>query len=193
MPTTVWAQSESDGGTTIAAVAGAALGGYSGAMLGLTGSLIPCGQTYGGPTCAGLATLAGAAAGFGAGIPLGRLDDERIAERFRGGLWGAGIGAVAGYALKGVVRQYGWLDVASGAALGLAVGASARGAGIGFLAGAATGGVLLAIVPDVRVVDAVGVSLTGMAIGGAMGWVVDAARAGDAAGTPVMVSFSIPR
>lgn len=185
--------SQAEGGSTGAAIGAGVLGAYSGALLGLTASLIPCGQTYSGPTCAGLAMLGGATAGFAAGVPLGRFDGQRVSERFKAGLLGAGVGAVAGYALKGVIRQYGWMDVASGAALGMAVGASARGAGIGFVAGAATGGVLLAIVPDMRVVDAAGVSLGGMAVGGLIGWISDAVGAGDQTGSPVVLSFSIPR
>lgn len=188
IPGTARAQSS---GSTPAAVAGAALGSYSGAMLALTGSLIPCGQTYVGPTCSGIAMAFGAAAGLAAGIPLGSRDSDRIQDRFEGAVIGAAVGALGGYALKGIVRQYGWLDVVSGAALGMAVGASGRGAGLGFLAGAAAGGVLLAVVPSVRIADAVGVGVAGLAIGGIMDWVVDAARTrGDGGGVSLSFSFT---
>jgi hypothetical protein len=110
--------------------------------------------------------------------------------RVEAGAIGAVAGGVVGYALKGIVRQYGWLDVASGAALGMAIGSSAKGSVIGFGAGAVAGTVLLAAVPSFRVTDAVSVSLAALAIGGVLGWVADGAEAQRDGDVPIMFSVS---
>jgi len=187
------ALAQGGGGSTQAAVAGALLGGYSGTMLGLTGALIPCSQTWAGPTCSAVVAALGGAVGLGAGAILGNRDRDQVARRSRGALWGAGIGGVVGYAMKRGIRPYGWVDVASGAALGMAIGASGRGAVIGLGAGALAGGILFAAVPSVRLGDALAVGLAGMAIGGVMGWVADAANANSSAGQPLVLSFQILR
>jgi hypothetical protein len=178
-------------GTPTGAVAGGLLGAYSGGMLSLVGSLIPCGQTLAGPRCSAWTAGIGASLGAVGGAALGAADDDELFRRVEGGLIGAFAGGLVGYALKGVVRQYGWLDVASGAALGLAVGSSARGAALGFGAGALVGGVLLATVPSIRVTDAVGVSLAGLAVGGVLGWVGDAVEAQRDGSAPVFLSFTV--
>lgn len=187
------ALAQDGGGSTQAAVAGALLGGYSGTMLGLTGALIPCGQTWAGPTCSAVVAAVGGAVGAGAGAMLGHRDRDQVAGRGRAAVWGAGIGGVVGYAMKRGIRPYGWVDVASGAALGMAIGASGRGAVIGLGAGAAAGGILFAAVPSVRLGDAVAVGLAGMAIGGVVGWVADAANAEAPAGQPFVLSFRFVR
>lgn len=173
-------------------MAGAALGAYSGTLLALTGALIPCGQTFNGPTCSGVAAFAGGAVGFTAGAALGAADEDQVFDRYRNGLIGLGVGAAAGYALKVVIRQYGWLDVASGAVLGGAIGASGMGALYGVGAGALVGGVLLATVPSIRVVDAAGVMMVGLAAGSMIGWALSAADAADQAAAPVSLAFRVP-
>ncbi len=183
--TAVNASGQAVEGTPGGAIAGGVLGAYSGGMLALVGSLIPCGQTMAGPTCSAWVVGIGGVVGATAGATVGAADDERFVRRVEAGMIGAAAGAVVGYALKGVVRQYGWLDVVSGAAIGLAVGSSAKGAAIGLGAGALAGGVLLATVPRVRVTDAVAVSAAGLALGGILGWVNDAVRANEASFTPV--------
>jgi len=185
------AVAQDGGGSTQAAVAGALLGGYSGTMLGLTGALIPCSQTWSGPTCSAVVAAVGGVAGASAGAVLGNGGSDHLAGRGRAALWGAGIGGVVGYAMKAGIRPYGWVDVASGVALGAAIGASGRGAAIGLGAGAFAGGILFAAVPSVRLGDAVAVGLAGMAIGGVMGWVADAANANSSGGQPLVLSFQV--
>jgi hypothetical protein len=165
-------------GSTSAAVGGAALGAFSGAALGLLGGLEPCDRSLHGTRCARMTTALGGAVGLVSGAVIGAGSSGALDDRFRGAAWGTAIGAALGYGLKLGIRQYDWSDVAAGAALGAAVGAAPKGAGIGFLAGAAVGGVLWLAVPGHQLPEMLGLSLVGAAVGGLVDWVVGAANAG---------------
>ena len=89
------------------------------------------------------------------------------------------------------LQHYGWPDVAAASAGGLAVGASVKGASIGFAAGAATGLLLWGLHPAVGPGGAVAWGLAGMAVGGLADWVADAVKGGsDISAIPIQ--FSIP-
>lgn len=180
-------------GSTRAAVAGGALGFYSGAVMGVGGSLIPCSQTYAGVRCVRLVGYAGAAIGLMSGVALGDGDADRVGRAYKGAGFGLLAGSVVGFALKEIVPHYGWRDVATAGGIGAAIGASARGAVLGFAAGAAVGTVLWATSPSFEVHDAVAVGLAGMAIGGLTSWVVRAldAQSDGPAAPEVIIPFSL--
>ena len=100
------------------------------------------------------------------------------------------MGAVVGVALKEVVRQYEWPDVVAASAIGLAVGASAEGAGLGFAAGATMGFLLWRFHPSVGPAGVVGWGLAGLAVGGLGDWVADALEGG-ADGSAIPLGFSV--
>ena len=135
------------------------------------------------------------ATGFGivmttAGAAIGWRNDSGLDDRLENAAWGAAAGAVVGLGLKQFIRQYGWSDVASASVLGLAIGASAKGSGLGFAAGAATGLLLWGLHPSVGPGGAVGWALAGMAIGGLADWVADAVQ-GDPETSGIPVSFRV--
>ena len=100
------------------------------------------------------------------------------------------LGAVAGVVLKEFVRQYDWPDVAATSVMGLAIGASAEGAGLGFAAGAVTGFLLWRLHPSVGPAGVVAWALAGLAVGGLSDWVVGAAQSGSGAGA-IPLSLSV--
>jgi hypothetical protein len=160
-----------DGGSDWARIAGGTLGLYSGAVLGLGGGLIPCGQTYDGVSCARASAMAGGVFGLVSGMYLGGVDERAVEEALRGAGYGALAGSAAGLALALIVPHYNALDVATAGALGAGIGASAEGAAIGLAAGTLAGAILWGVVPSLELADAVGVALLGMALGGLSGWV----------------------
>ncbi len=153
-------------GSAWAAIGGGALGLYSGATLGLLGSLTPCSQTYAGVKCVRVVTVAAGTVGLAAGVLLGAADRDRVGDHATAAGYGALVGAGAGLIMRPFIQRFGWHDVASMALAGGAIGASATGAGIGFAAGSLVGLALWQIFPDFNIPDAVATALAGMAIGG---------------------------
>ena len=153
-------------GSAWAAAGGAALGLYSGSMLGVLGSLIPCTQTYAGARCVRIATVSAGAVGLVSGALLGAADGERVGDHAKTAGYGALIGAAAGLAMKPLIQRFGWQDVATIAALGGAIGTSPNGAGIGLAAGSLTGVILWRIFPGFELADAVATAFVGLAVGG---------------------------
>jgi len=180
---------QNDEGSTGRAIGGAALGATSGSVLALLGGLGGCNRTLRPTRCSRITTAAGAAIGLTAGAAIG-WNDSGLDDRLENAAWGAAAGAVVGLGLKHFIRQYGWSDVASASVLGLAIGASAKGSGLGFVAGAATGLLLWRLHPSVGPGGAVGWALAGMAVGGLADWVAGAAQ-GDSETSGIPVSFSV--
>lgn len=167
----------SSGGSTGAAVGGAALGMYSGAMLGVIGGLIPCTHTYAGPKCVRATGITGGAIGLLSGAYVGANDSRTFESALRGSAWGFGIGSVVGFALKETVRQYGWADVVAAGGIGASIGASPGGSLIGLAGGTVVGAVLWKAIPSFDVPDLMSASLMGLAIGGLAGWAIRAVDA----------------
>jgi len=183
------ALAQNDEGSAGRAIGGAALGAASGSVLALTGGLVACNRTLRPTRCSRITTAAGAAIGLTAGAAIG-WNDSGLDDRLENAAWGAAVGAVVGLGLKQFIRQYGWSDVASASVMGLAVGASAKGSGLGFVAGAATGLLLWRLHPSVGPGGAVGWALAGMAVGGLADWVADAVQgAPESNGIPVGFSL----
>jgi hypothetical protein len=158
-------------GSTPAALGGAALGAYSGSVFGLLGGVGPCNRILSGPACPRIAAAVGAGVGLVAGAWMGTEDSGSLNARWRGAGYGAAAGTLVGYGLSRGVRQYGWLDVGTFLGVGVALGTSPLGAVLGFGTGAAVGGLLWLVVPEMKIGDAVAVSLVGLAVGGLAGWV----------------------
>ena len=90
------------------------------------------------------------------------------------------------------LQHYGWPDVAATSAVGLAVGASVKGASLGFAAGAATGLLLWRFHPSVGPGGAVAWGLAGMGVGGLVDWVAGAVQGdSDTGGIPMQLSFPL--
>lgn len=160
------AHAQTSNGSTAAALGGAALGLYSGAVFGTLGSLIPCSQTYAGAKCVRIAVATASAIGMASGIALGAADSDRLADHAAGAGFGALIGLGAGLAVKPFVPRFAWQDVAALALAGGGVGASAKGAVIGLAAGTVIGVALWQIVPSFELPNAFAAALAGLAIGG---------------------------
>ena len=178
-------------GSPATALWAATLGAYSGGLLALSASLVPCGQQLEGIACTRVSVAAGALWGGVAGGVIGARD----ADRARSHATSAGIGALAGGAaglvLREVIRQHEWVDAGAGVLLGAAVGAAPVGAGVGFAVGAAVGATVWLLVPTFEAGDAAGLGLVGLALGGLTEWAVSAARSnGDRA--PVGLTMSVP-
>lgn len=184
---------QTNGGSTQTAVAGGALGLASGATLGLTGSLVPCTQTYAGATCVRWATAVGGAIGLASGMAIGAADSDRIERAGTTAGIGAAVGVAAGLAASRFAQRFGWADVATIGLLGGAVGAMPRGAGIGVLVGGAAGVVLWQFIPGVHLPDAVGFAVAGLALGSLTQWVWSAAdaRREPGTGTQLLVPLTI--
>lgn len=179
-------------GSAGAALGGAALGAASGALLGVTASLIPCAKTLSQLTCARATTLSAGLIGLGSGTLVGAWDSGRLGSAAKGAAIGFGAGAAVGFVLKKVVRQYGWLDVLSTGAIGMAFGAQPEGAALGLGAGMFVGSVLWLVVPSYGLPDLAAAGFIGMAAGGLAAWIVDAVEANsEAGGSGVTIPFSI--
>jgi len=182
---------QDDEGSTGGAIGGAALGAASGSVLALVGGLGGCNRTLRPTRCSRITTVTGAAIGLTAGAAIGWRNDSGLNDRLTNAAIGFGVGGVVGFGLRRFIRQYEWSDVASASVVGAAIGASAKGSGIGFVAGSAVGFLLWQLHPDVGPGGAVAWALAGLAIGGLGDWVVDAVQGGTGSGA-VPVSFSIP-
>lgn len=175
------------------AVAGGALGAYSGAMLGTLGSVTPCTETYAGPTCVRWSAIAGGIIGLGSGAIIGANNQEALEDAAIGAGVGFLIGAGAGAVLKPIVQRFSWKDVAALGLVGGAVGAAPVGSAIGFAAGGLTGLVLWKTVDGVEMPNAVAMALGGLAIGGLTEWVIGAADSWSTGGPSLqlVVPFSV--
>jgi len=187
---------DSSEGSTWAAVGGAALGAYSGTVLGTLGSLIPCTRTYEGPACVRPAAIGGGIIGGLSGATLGAVDASRVGDAFVAGAIGATVGGAALLAVQPFLERWSWGDVAAGAVIGGAVAASGPGAAIGFGAGAIVGVATWQLIPSVKLPDALAVTLFGLAAGGIGGWVWRAVDAkenenGSAGAQPAVLGFTI--
>lgn len=188
IPATGFAQASVDGPTSPAR--GALLGMYSGAGMGLVGSLMPCNRTLMGGSCAAAGATVGGVLGLVTGAMIGADDRGAIADRAEDALVGVAIGAVVGVGLRHFVRQYEWADAAALAAVGGAFGAAAGGVGRGSAVGAATGLVLWLARSDVGPPDVLMLVLGGAAVGGILDW-ADGATAGGPVSPRVSFSFLV--
>jgi hypothetical protein len=177
-------------GSAGAAIGGAALGAASGAMLGVTASLIPCAKTLSQLTCSRASTLSAGLIGLGSGTLVGAWDSGRLGSAAKGAAIGFGAGAAVGFVLKEVVRQYGWLDVLSTGAIGMAFGAQPEGTALGLGAGLFVGSVLWLAIPSYELPDLAAAGLIGVAAGSLTAWVVDAVQANSSGGSGVTIPFS---
>lgn len=159
-------------GSDWARVAGGALGLYSGAVLGTLGGTIPCSQTLAGIDCVRVGGVLGGVVAAIGGVHLGGVDEDAVVSAARGTGYGLLIGAAAGYALQRSVQRLGWSEVAAGAIVGGAFGASARGAAIGLAAGTTVGILLYWTVPSFDLPNSIGVAVAGMALGGISSWII---------------------
>ncbi len=185
---------QNGGGSTAAAFVGAALGATSGSMLGLLGGLEGCNRTLRPSRCSRITTATGAAIGLTTGAVIGWQNESELDDRVESAALGVLLGAGVGLGLKKFVRQYEWPDVAAASLLGLAIGASAEGSGLGLAAGAAAGVLLWRLHPSVGPAGIVVWALAGLAVGGLTDWVADAARASSRAldPTPILRSAVTP-
>lgn len=168
-----------DGGSDGAAVAGAAIGLYSGATLAGVAALIPCNQTISGVRCVRVGAALGGGVGLASGLALGLNDEEGVRDAYRRAGIGLAAGSLAVLALEPFVDRWSWGDVAAGAVFGSSIAAGGSGAWVGLAAGLGAGTLLWQLVPSVDLPDALGVGLLGMAIGAFSSWIVRAAEAGD--------------
>jgi hypothetical protein len=180
-------------GSPAAALAGASLGLLSGAMLGTTGSIVPCTQTYSGPRCVRWSAAIGGTVGLTSGLLVGAADEDDILGRLGSAGIGAAVGVAGALAVRPIIQRFGWKDVATVGLLGASIGASPKGAAIGFGSGALIGVVLWQAAPGFEVPDAFGAALGGLALGAVTDWVVraiDAQSSGEAAFVvPLRVGF----
>ena len=184
------AHAQETSGSAGAAIGGAALGAASGAMLGVTASLIPCSKTLSQLACARASTLSAGVIGLGSGTLVGAWDSSRLGSSAKGAAIGFGAGAAVGFVLKEVVRQYGWLDVLSVGAIGMSFGAQPEGAVLGLGAGVFVGSILWLTVPSYGLPDLAAAGLIGVAAGGLAAWVFDAVEANANEGNGVTIPFS---
>ncbi len=159
-------QAQDGDGSARAAAGGAALGLYSGSLLGVLGSLTPCTQTYAGARCVRIATVAAGAVGLASGALLGAADGDRVGDHAKTAGYGVLIGTAAGLAMKPLIQRFAWQDVATVAALGGAIGTSAKGAGIGLAVGSLVGLILWQLIPGFELPDAFATAFAGLSVGG---------------------------
>ncbi len=185
------ALAQSGDGSTGAAFGGAVLGAVSGSMLALSGGLGACNRTLYPSRCSRFTTIAGAVVGLAAGAYIGWDNRSGLDDRVENAAYGTLVGAAGGVVMKLGLQHYGWPDVAAASAVGLAVGASIEGAGIGLAVGTVTGLLLWRLHPSVGPGGAVALGLAGMAVGGLADWVAGAVRGGSGMnGIPMQFSVA---
>ena len=180
-------------GSTASTLGGVALGAYSGSILGLVGSVLPCNRTLYGPKCAATGASVGGALGVAMGGLIGAQNQDETIVRLEGAGVGALIGSGVGIILRQAVRQYDWEDAATLSVIGGAFGASPVGSGVGLGAGAVVGSIVWLTFPRAGLQDFILFSLAGAALGGMVDWAdgaSDAKREGS--GTSFPLSFSLP-
>jgi len=178
-------------GSTASALGGIVLGGYSGTVLGLLGTMGPCNRTMAGGGCAASGAAVGGALALAMGGIVGGRNEDEILTRLESAGWGAAAGAIVGAAAWRGIRQYGWTDAVAMAAVGGAIGAAPVGSGIGGAAGATAGALAWWLVPDRGLPDLVMLTLAGVMIGGLAEWSIAAANADDGP-APFSASFAVP-
>jgi len=177
-------------GSTRTTLAGAALGAYSGAALGLVGGLLPCDRAPRARRCAIVSTSVGGVLGLTMGALIGSRDEEALFDKAQTAGVGLLVGAAFGVLMRRSIRQYGWADALAVAAIGGAVGASPQGVAIGASTGAAVGALTWLVLPSNRFPDLIMLTLGGGALGGLIDWARGAVTAGDQ-GPFTSASFSI--
>jgi hypothetical protein len=175
-------------GTPWAAAAGGALGLYSGATLATIGSIVPCTQTYAGPTCVRWSAVGGGAVGMTGGLLLGSADRERVGDKALSAGIGFAAGVLAGLAVRSAAQRVGWADVATLGLVGGAIGSAPRGSAVGLGAGAVIGSLLYLALDGVEEPDALGIALAGLALGGLTEWLVEGIDAQSATSPPLELS-----
>ena len=164
-------------GTRASTIGGAALGFYSGGVLGLVGTMMPCNRILNGDRCVASGVGTGAAMGLVMGGLIGGENTLALDQRVENAGIGVLVGAAVGVGLRSAVRQYGWADVAASAALGGAFGAAPKGALIGTGAGMVTGALVWWLIPDSGIADMIMMTLVGAGVGGLVDWGEGAATA----------------
>lgn len=164
-------------GDLLAQLGGGALGFYSGGMLGLVGTMMPCNRILHGDRCVASGVGTGAAMGLVMGGLIGGQNTLALEQRFESAGVGALVGAAVGVGLRSAVRQYGWADVGAAAMLGGAFGAAPTGSLIGTGAGAVTGALVWWLLPRSTVADMIMMTMVGAAVGGLVDWGEGAATA----------------
>lgn len=178
-------------GSPEAAVAGAALGAYSGAMLGTIGSIFPCTQTYVGATCIRWSSFVGGALGLSGGVLLGANHEGKLGDVAIGTGIGFLAGAAGGMAVKALAQRVGWEDVFAVGLIGGAVGSAPWGSLMGLAIGGSVGGILWPTVNGFTGVDAMTLALAGLAIGGVTQWVVDGIGASSNGTAQIILPVSV--
>lgn len=163
-------------GSTLSTAGGLVLGGYSGAMFGLVGTLMPCNRTTVGNRCAASGASTGAALGLTMGGLIGAQHQDAIVARFESAGYGALVGAAVGVGLRSAVRQYQWGDVLAVTAIGAAVGAAPEGVLLGAGGGAAVGSVVWLLFDRAGFPDFIMFTVGGAALGGMIDWAEGASR-----------------
>ena len=179
-------------GSTGAAFAGAALGAYSGGMVGAMGSIVPCTQSYWGDKCVRWSAVGGGLIGLVSGAVIGANNSAEIESSAKSAAIGFGIGFVAGAVLKPIAQRVGWQDVAAVGLMGGAVGAAPKGAVIGLGVGTAIGFTLFKTVDGFNMPDFVGAAVGGAALGALTDWVVTAINASRDDGNVGSQQLTIP-
>lgn len=156
---------------------GLALGAYSGMVLGALGTMMPCNRTLTGGRCTASGASAGGAIGIAMGGLIGAQNRDDLIDRVENAGLGGAVGGVVGLGLMWGVRQYGWSDVAASAAVGTAIGASARGSMYGAGAGLVAGSIVWLAVPKAGLPEMLMITMAGVAVGGLVDWAQGAARA----------------
>jgi len=188
IPSSLQCQDDGNGWTILA---GAALGAYSGGVLGTVGGVMPCGYALNPSNCSVTWTLVGAGIAGVSGGHIGSVTQERLGDLATSAAIGFGIGSAVGVVLAPFINYYTWRDALAIGMIGGAVGASPKGAAIGVAAGLAGGVLLWWAIPSATSQDALQTALLGLAVGGISGWMADALQAGGS-GTvvlPMSVAF----
>ena len=186
------AEAQAFRGSTASTLGGVALGAYSGSVLGLLGSVLPCNRTLYGPKCAATGASVGGALGVAMGGLIGAQNQDETVIRLEGAGVGALIGSGVGIILRQAVRQYDWEDAATVAVIGGAFGATPVGSGVGLGAGAVVGSVVWLTFPRAGLQDFLLFSLAGAAVGGMIDWADGAANAKREGSQAFPLSFSVP-
>lgn len=166
------------------------LGAGAGAALGTAGTIIPCSQTRGGPTCVRIGMALSSVIGLAAGTSIGQIDRDEIETRAVGAGIGFAAATLVGFAAGTAVQRFDWRDALDLGALGGAVGSAPDGALIGMSAGTLLGLGLWAIIPEFEVPELAATALGAMAIGALIDWSVSALDTGRT-GSPAF-SIRIP-
>jgi hypothetical protein len=172
------ARLSSQEGDTWTVIGGAALGLFSGSVLGTVGGVMPCGYALNPSMCSTTFALSGAVLAAAAGAHIGNVDRSQLGDIAKTAAIGAGVGVILGAAIKPFMKQYyGFEDILAIGMVGAAVGASPKGSAIGFGLGLAAGSFLWLTVEQATTQDVLQTALLGLAVGGISGWASNALQA----------------